>query len=141
MNLITIQEGIYLYDINGQNGRMFKNNHQYCYTGKVLIPAGCCGKMENAYIIPVTNEDKSIFTYNVPGRNCVETTVIIQKHYQDFYKVWSRDFLQNMEHHSFKEINNNCMNCNGLVPHGDYNNDINTGGIKDPDIAPIQHED
>ncbi|VVB59145.1 Uncharacterised protein [uncultured archaeon] len=141
MNLVTIQEGIYVNDVNGENGRMFKVNHQYCYTDKESVSGGCCGTYI-VYTIPVTMEDNiTVYTYKIPEKNCVETTVIIQKHYQDFFKVWSRDFLQNMEHHSFKEINNNCQNCNGLIPHGDYSNNVDTGGIKDPEIAPLQDED
>jgi hypothetical protein len=143
MQLITIQEGLYTYDINGQNGMMFKPNHQYCYTGKVNISTVCCGDTE-AYVVPITTEKDGVtstIVYNIPKRIGVETTVIIQKHYQDFYKVWTEDFLQNREHHYYGEINRNCINCNGYIPHGDYSNNVHTGGFKDPDIVFKKEDD
>ena len=143
MNLVTVQEGIFLYDINGANGMMFKTNHQYCYTGKATLNTPCCGII-NAYIIPITtkvDEVVSTATYNVPARVCVETTVIIEKHWQDFYRVYSEDFLQQRNHHYYGEINNNCINCNGLKFHGDYSNNGETPGYKDPLLVPGKDEE
>ena len=131
---VTIQEGYYTYDINGENGKMFKPNHQYDFMGTTSINTVCCGDTM-AFII-VTD----ISTYYIPVSKALSTDIKIQKHYQDFYKVWTEDFLQNMEHHSYREISNNCTNCNGLIPHGDYNNNKLTHGYKDPDIVPKEED-
>jgi hypothetical protein len=127
--LLTIYEGVYLYDINGTNGFFFKVNHQFLFTGKVTINSVCCGVTE-AFVV---STNKTI--YNVPVSKAVETTIRIPKNDQSFNYHLYKLFLQNKHDHYYGEINNNCKNCNGLVPHGDYSNNVHTGGYKDPDLV------
>lgn len=127
--LLTIQEGYYTYDVNGENGKMFSVNHQYLYSGMTEVPGGCCGEF-NVFIVPCNNT-----VYYIPFSKAVATTIVIPKQDQSFTHKLYRVFLQNQEHHTYREINNNCINCNGLIPHGDYNNNELTIGYKDPDIV------
>lgn len=127
--LLTIQEGYYTYDINGENGKMFKVNHQFLFTGMADITAPCCGDVK-AFIVPCNNT-----VYYIPYSKAVETTIVIPKDDQSFARKLYRVFLQNQEHHTYREINNNCTNCNGQIPHGDYNNNNLTVGYKDPDLV------
>jgi hypothetical protein len=128
-NLLTIQQGFYSYDINGENGKMFAINHQFLYSGTVTLPKACCGTM-TAYVVTCNDT-----IYYIPDTVGVPTTIVIPKQDQSFPHKLYNVFLQNQEHHTYREINNNCTNCNGLIPHGDYSNNNLTPGYKDPDIV------
>lgn len=134
---VTITEGLYTYDVNGENGKMFKPNHQYYYMGTTSINTVCCGP-QMAYIIIAGKENPA--TYNIPCKGCVASDVKIEKHWQDFNKNYYNDFLQQLDEHSYRDIQNNCKNCNGDIFWGDYNNDVDTGGWKDPNIS-FKHRD
>lgn len=127
--LLTVQEGYYTYDINGLNGKMFKVNHQYLFEGMVDLPGGCCGSY-TAFIVSCNNT-----VYYIPFSKAVETTIVIPKWAQNFDYELYKVFLQNKDDHSYRDINNNCINCNGQIPHGDYSNNGLTIGYKDPDIV------
>lgn len=127
--LLTIQENIFTNDINGLNGRLFKVNHQFLFTGMIEVVGGCCG-VNDAFIVVCNNT-----TYYIPSNKAVATTIVIPKHDQDFDHQLYKVFLQNKDDHSYAEINNNCTNCNGQIPHGDYSNNGLTPGYKIPDLV------
>jgi hypothetical protein len=122
---ITIQDLVYT------NEKVFKINEQYKFDDIVEFASTCCGPKPGLYYKVVCDEK----TYYIPKDSGVETTVMIPLNDQSFYNVWSKEFLQNQDHHNYEEINQNCINCNGLFVHGDYNNNTPTGGFKDPDIV------
>jgi hypothetical protein len=117
-SLITIQEGYYTYDVNGINGRFFPVNNQFHSSGMEILPVKCCGSV-NVFVV-----DFNGTTYYIPVSKACATTIPIPKEDQSFNHVLYTEFLQN-----------NCINCNGLKPHGDYSNYGETPGYKDPDLV------
>jgi len=123
---LTIQDKIYLTD------KLFAINEQYHYKATQIKPTKYDKNMqvckeEKFYLVECNGSE-----YWLPEENVVPTDVKIPKEYQSFWYQFTEVFLQNKEHHDYREINNNCLNCNQDIPHGDYSNNVETGGLKDP---------
>jgi len=136
VGMITVQEKVYLNAIgNPKTSRLFKTNEQYCYTGTIIKLIGCgCGssakKQLKYFQVQVDKRN-----YEVPETNAFQSTVEIRTDQQDFELLRRTVFFQNKDHQDYSSINHNCINCNQLIPHGDPNNLIDTGGHKDPMIT------
>lgn len=134
--MITMQHRIMLRPLGTPKiNRLFKENEQYCYYNTVTKQTSCgCGggtkKFAKYYQVLVEGR-----IYEIQETEVVESTVEILTADQDFENKRLHVYLQNSEHHDFSKINHNCINCNQLVPHGDYNNNIDTGGRKDPQLT------
>lgn len=116
--------------------RLFKPNEQYCYSSTVIrtVSCGCGGGNAKNVVHYVVNVDHRIF--EVSEEDAVVSTVEIKASEQDFELLRLTTIYQDKEHKDYSEINHNCTNCNGLVPHGDYNNNNDSPDPnKDPQLT------
>jgi len=119
MPLLTVHTAIFL------NDRMFRPNeqHEYIDTGTTTTGCGCNRTLKTIKTYKVIINGN---TFHLPETNIVETTVPIAPRDQDFQNVLYSEHKQDLEHKDYKDINNNCINCNDLEPHGDLTNNRET---------------
>lgn len=136
MHPIVVEEGcLTIQDRTYLDGKLFAINEQYHYIGTQIRPIKynkdkqVCAEAKFYQVECNGNE------YWLQEDFVVPTTVKIPLEYQSFWNQFTQVFLQNKEHHNYNEINNNCINCNQDILHGDYANNTDTGMLKDPQLT------
>jgi tRNA U34 2-thiouridine synthase MnmA/TrmU len=133
MHPIVIEEGcLTIQDRTFLDGKLFAINEQYSYKATQIRPIKYNKLLQVCAEAKFYQVECNGIDYWLQENFVVPTTVKIPLEYQSFWYQFTQVFLQNKEHHDYREINNNCINCNQDIPHGDYNNNIETGGLKDP---------